>query len=125
MSLPYGVYVIGDRVVRAGYRDRDPRGGEAFHALTDPSGRALLRDTDEMANLSWDGAMVVVRDQAEIDARIRTEAIAADDAHFERAQFKAILLVLLDEINILRAVAGLPPRTIQQAKNAYETKLDR
>jgi hypothetical protein len=37
---------------------------------------------------------------------------------------RAIVAVLLDEINILRTNAGLGQRTLNQAKNAIFTKLD-
>jgi len=124
MSSPaVGVYVVGDAIRRKG-RGGHPRAGETFHAVTDPTARALL-DTDELADLRWDGATVVRRDQADIDARIRADTIAGDDSHFENDRIKALLLVLLDEINVLRTAAGLPPRTVQQAQTAYTTKLNR
>ena len=119
-----GIYVVGDRIVREGWRDREPRGSEVFHALADESSDVLFRDND-LIDLAWNGTAVVRRDQAAIDARIRGETIAADDAHFERERGKAVLLVLLDEINVLRVAAGLAPRTIKQAKNAYKAKLNR
>ncbi len=124
---PRGVYVIGAAVVGFGYRDREPRPGEEFHTVTDPAARTLLGETDEFADLMWNGTTVVRRAQAEIDARLRAETIAADSAHFERKRNKAILQLLLDEINVLRAASrpGLPPLTIQQAKNAYNRKLNR
>lgn len=37
---------------------------------------------------------------------------------------EAVVLVIKDEINLLRAEAGLPERTNQQMLNAIETKLD-
>lgn len=37
--------------------------------------------------------------------------------------FEAIVLIIKDEINILRNLAGLPDRTNQQIMNAIETKL--
>ncbi len=122
---PKGVYVIGDRIARFGYQDRPPRQDEQFHTVTDSAVRTLLRETAQLADLAWNGTTVVRRDQSEIDARIRTETIAADDAHFERKRGKAIFLVLFDEINRLREAAGLTPRTIPQAKNAYHKKLNR
>ena len=121
---PRGIYHDGGAIVFSGYRKPADPAGLTWETVTDPVQRNLLR-SEEFVNLRWAGA-VVLRDQSEIDARIRTEVIAADNAHFERDQFKAILLVLLDEINTLRAAAGLnPPRTIQQAKAAYEAKLNR
>lgn len=122
---PKGIYVVGGRVVRFGYRDRATRSGEEFHVITDAAARTLLGETDEFVDLAWNGTTVVRRDQPEIDARLRTEEIAQDNAHFERKQGKAIFLVLLDEINVLRDAAGLPPRTIKQAKSAYKKKLNR
>ncbi len=120
---PRGIYHDGDAIGFRGYRKPVDPAGLTWETVTDPVQRGLLR-SEEFANLRWSGA-VVLRDQSEIDARLRTETIAADGAHFERDQFKAILLVLLDEINTLRDVAGLAPRTIQQAKNAYKAKLNR
>ena len=38
--------------------------------------------------------------------------------------FRALVKVLIDEINILRNVAGLQPRTLQQAKNAIIAKIE-
>ncbi len=126
-SPPKGIYVVeGGRVVRVGRRDREARTGEDFHAITDPVQRALLRqESDDLQNIRWNGAAVVRRGQPEIDARLRNETIAADDAYFERKQLKAIVAILLDEINILRQRAGLTPRTVPQAKNAYKRKLNR
>ncbi len=122
---PKGVYVVGDRVIRFGYRDRDPRSGEEFHAVTEPAARALLAD-GELPDLAWDGTAVVRRAQAEIDARMLQETKNADSAHFEREREKAVLLVLLDEINVLRQRAGFPlPLDIDEVKANYKAKLNR
>ena len=83
-----GVYVAGYQVVRFGYQDREPRGAEEFHAVTEATARVLLRET-ELADLAWNGTVVVRRDQTEIDARLRTETITADDAYFDRERGKA------------------------------------
>lgn len=123
---PKGIYVAGDRIVRFGYRDRTTRGGEEFHSVTDAAARALLRETtEEFAELAWIGSTIVRRPQSEIDARLRADVMAADDAHFEQDRVKAAFLVTFDEINVLRERAGLTPRTIKQAKGAYVKKLDR
>ncbi len=122
---PFGIYAVGDRIVRAGRRDRAPRGGEAFHAIALKASRAALDNADELDDIRWTGATIVRRPQAAIDARIRARAIVVDAAHFEREREKAVLLVLLDEINVLRQAAGLPPRTVTQAKAAYKRKLNR
>ena len=122
---PKGIYAVGSAVVGFGYRDREPRGAEEFHGVTDPAARALLQDIDELSDLAWDGTTVVRRTQSEIDDRLLREIKDADSAHFEREREKAILGVLLDEINVLRQAAGLTPRTIRQARNAYRAKLNR
>lgn len=59
--------------------------------------------------------------QAEKDAERRAAAKAEYDA---KTLAKAIVLVMLDEINALRARAGLPERTAAQAKTAIEAKID-
>ena len=44
--------------------------------------------------------------------------------HFGPRLFEAMMSLILDEINNLRANAGLPARTKQQVQNAIKTKLD-
>ena len=39
------------------------------------------------------------------------------------AALRAVVLVLLDEINVLRQRAGLAPRTVEQVRNALTQKL--
>ncbi|KKL82962.1 hypothetical protein LCGC14_1979500 [marine sediment metagenome] len=122
---PKGIYHDGDGVVTyAGYRKPSDPAGLTWETVTESVQRALLREV-ELVDMEWDGTSIVRRAQSEIDARLRTETIADDDAHFERKRDKAIFLVLFDEINRLREAAGLTPRTIQQAKNAYHKKLNR
>ncbi len=122
---PKGIYVTGDKISRFGHRDRATRRGEEFHVITDSTARTLLREVEELDDLAWNGTRVIRRAQSEIDAHLRAETIAADDTHFDHEREKAVVLVLLDEINVLRVTAGLAPRTIQQAKNAYKAKLNR
>ena len=124
--LPIGVYVVGNQIVRFGRRDRDPRAGERFHSVTDPASRSFLADGElELEDLRWNGTSVVRRAQSEIDARLRAYQIAQDDASFEREREKALMSVLLDEINVLRQGAGLAPRTVEQAKSTYTAKMNR
>ena len=123
---PKGIYRNGDAIGLSGSRRSvAPAAYPTWETVTDAAARALLRETPELADLMWDGTTVVRRDQAAIDARLRAETMAADDGHFDRERDKAVLLLILDEINVLRESAGLPPRTIQQAKNAYRAKLNR
>lgn len=82
----------------------------------------------------WDvvGDSVVLVDQATRDARdAELAAITAaaelqreKDSYDQKAVLRALALVLLDEVNILRAQHSLPPRTAAQARNAIRAKLD-
>lgn len=47
----------------------------------------------------------------------------ADFENWSRNELKALVLVLKDEINILRNLHGLPDRTNQQLKYAIKSKL--
>jgi hypothetical protein len=47
----------------------------------------------------------------------------ADFDGWDKPELKALVLVLMDEINILRTQAGLPPRTTAQLKAAIKGKL--
>jgi hypothetical protein len=59
----------------------------------------------------------IVEKQAELD-NINTQVMDSNLA------LKAFALIVLDEINILRAAAGLAPRTPEQLKTAHRAKLD-
>lgn len=62
--------------------------------------------------------------QADIDAHNekKKEQRADIDIVFD-STLKAFVLVVLDEINILRVAAELPERTVAQLKTAIKTKL--
>lgn len=67
--------------------------------------------------------------QAQIDAakltRLHNAAKAYLSADDDRSkEIKGFVLVVLDEINILRAALGLTARTITQLKNAIAAKID-
>lgn len=56
----------------------------------------------------------------------KRDAAAADldsDATAEGRKIRAVLLVALDEINILRSAAGLSARTANQLRNAVKNKI--
>jgi len=99
---PVGIYVVGDAVVRFGRRDREPRDGETFVAVTAPTQRALLA-TEDLRNLRYDGSAVVRRSSAKIEGREKAERVAAARAR-------------VDEDPVLRAViaeAGLDPTSVK------------
>ena len=51
------------------------------------------------------------------------DQIDAEKELYANEALKGFALVALDEINLLRAQLGLPPRTVQQMKNAIKSKL--
>ena len=84
----------------------------------------------------WDGATVRNATQVEIDGyqglqdtdeAIEDREAAQDffDTHprFRKA-FKAMAVLMMEELNILRALHGLPPRTKSQVLNALTNALD-
>lgn len=85
----------------------------------------------------WNAAIGTQPTQAQLDAvtqamidtslqqRLYTAAKALTAANDMRSkQQKAVVLVLRDEINILRAAAGLSARTVAQLRNAINGKID-
>jgi hypothetical protein len=46
------------------------------------------------------------------------------DSYDSKRLFRALVEVLLDEINVLRAIESLPDRTIAQARTAIRGKID-
>ena len=63
--------------------------------------------------------------QAEIDAQQQADLDALNTKVMETEKdLVALVLILIDEINILRGVAGLPDRTALQFKNAHRSKLN-
>lgn len=48
----------------------------------------------------------------------------ADALAFQAKVFQAFVLVMVDELNLVRAAASLSARTVQQAKNAIKAKMD-
>lgn len=63
--------------------------------------------------------------EQELTAQIREHAKALLDANeADDQRFKAFVLVVLDEINALRAKAGMTARTVTQLKNAMRNKID-
>lgn len=85
-------------------------------------------------SIYWDisGDQVTLADQATRDARdveIDTATItAAKDAEKARLDTEEVLAafakVVMDEFNILRAIHGLAPRTLDQLKTAIKNEID-
>jgi hypothetical protein len=117
------VYVEAPDAVRyAGYRKPTDPPGLDWHGGWWP---ALEQYIDDLRLVSWNGIGVVARDQAERDAILAADTIDIDNNFIGGERREAQLLMLLDEINNLRAALALPARTIQQARTAYHAKLNR
>jgi hypothetical protein len=74
-------------------------------------------DQTKLKTVAGMASDAIVEKQAELD-NINTRVMDSDLA------LKAFALIVLDEINILRSVAGLAPRTPAQLKDAHRAKLD-
>jgi hypothetical protein len=81
---------------------------EALHGVTPPT-RAQLIALEPTAVAFW-------------ASRTKDDKAAITEA--SPAVLRAVIAVLLDEINILRAKAALQPRTAQQMKDAIRGKLE-
>ena len=121
---PFGVYVVGDAVVRSGREDRPVKPGESFHPITNSVQRGRIAD-EELEDLKFVGAAVIKRPQPEIDARNLARTIVGDDAFFDAERRGALSDAMLDELNVVRAAVALPPLTMADLQSAYTTKLDR
>lgn len=73
---------------------------------------------EEMSQVEKD-----IVDLAIIEARVQAEENAKDIDNMEKLT-KALGLVILDEINILRKKVGLQERTISQLKNTVKAKYE-
>lgn len=77
------------------------------------------------------GDSVQAMSQPERDAADAAEFFASEAAdrvnekqRFNEKALRAIVLLLIDEINLLRAQLALPERTPRQARTAFENKVD-
>lgn len=68
--------------------------------------------------LDWNEAAVAAWRVAQ---RRATEAAKFEAGHGTEAALRALVLVLVDEINLLRQRAGLTPRTLEQVRTALTT----
>ena len=120
-----GIYVTGDAIVSSGYRKPTDPPGQDWHDGLSASSWAAIEAAADNDTIRWDGAEVVVRDQAELDAIEAFKVGAADDAYIQSERRDAFLSLLLDEINTLRQQHSLPDRTVNQVRTAFKNKLGR
>ena len=77
---------------------------------------------NDRLNDTNDGLRLVTSEELIAEAIIAKTELADIEVQFSQPE-KALALVLLSELNILRVAAGLPERTVQQLKDAIETRL--
>jgi hypothetical protein len=103
-------------------------GGDPDLIMFDPGPSEL--ECPDVLQAPLDTALAAyIADQTNIDAATaaatRVVADNAEKSRFdERKIFRALVEVLLDEINALRTIEGLPLRTIAQARTAILAKID-
>jgi len=103
-------------------------GGDPNLIMFDPGPSEL--ECPDVLQAPLDTALAdYIADQANIDAATAAANRAlADGAEKERYDdrkiFRALVEVLIDEINVLRTIEGLPDRTIAQARTAILAKID-
>lgn len=81
-----------------------------------------------LASVVPEGAVIepyVPPTQGEVDAQQQADLDTLNTKVMETEKdLVALVLILIDEINILRGIAGLPDRTALQFKNAHRSKLN-
>lgn len=120
-----GIYHDGaGAVLYYGYRKPQDIPGASWRTITSSPERALLEGVRDLRRLKWDGAAVVLRSQAELDAIEAADNDAGDGNYLDDPRVRAFLTILLDELNLLRQLHGLAPRTPAQARAAIKAKID-
>jgi hypothetical protein len=103
-------------------------GGDPLIIMHDPATNEL--ECPDVAQPALDQALIdYVADQVNIDAATaaskETTSRDGDKSWYDNKRlFRALVEVLLDEINALRTIEGLPDRTIAQARTAIQGKID-
>jgi hypothetical protein len=104
-------------------------------AAADPFLNIWHPDSSELECESADQATLdtafadYVADQTNIDAATQAARNTAGrdfdkDLYDNKRLWRAVVELLIDELNILRTIEGLPDRTIAQARSAIRTKID-
>lgn len=103
-------------------------GGDPNLIMFDPPTNEL--EVADVTQTALDAALAsYLADQTNIDAATAaakdTTSRDADKASYDSKRlFRALVEVLLDEINALRTIEGLPDRTLAQARTAIQGKID-
>lgn len=103
-------------------------GGDPLLIMHDPATNEL--EVADVTQALLDQALIdYVADQTNIDAATqaaRDTSLKDGEKNWydQKRLFRALVEVLLDEINALRVIEGLPERTLAQARTAIEGKID-
>ena len=103
-------------------------GADPFLNIWHPATTELEVESIDQATLDTAFAGYVA-DQTNIDAATAAAQTTTDrdvekDVYDVRRLFRALVESLVDEINILRTIEGLPDRTVAQARAAILSKID-
>lgn len=103
-------------------------GGDPDLIMFDPSPSEL--ECPDVAQTALDTALAAyIADQTNIDAATQatrnTISRDADKVLYDNKRlWRAVVELLVDELNVLRTIEGLPDRTIAQARAAIRNKID-
>lgn len=120
-----GIYhKVDGSILYHGERKASDPVGLVWQEVTEADQWVLLESIPH-PRLIWNSAEVVERSQPEQDEIVRQELIRKDEEYIDQEQLKAFAVVVLREINILREVHGLNPRTPAQLRAAFLAQLGR
>lgn len=103
-------------------------GGDPTLIMFDPPTSEL--EVADVTQSALDTALAdYIADQTNIDAATQAARNTAGrdsdkDLYDNKRLWRAVVELLIDELNILRAIEGLPDRTIPQARAAIRSKID-
>ncbi len=103
-------------------------GADSFLNVWHPDSSELECESADQATLDTAFADYVA-DQANIDAATQAAKTTTNrdldkGMYDDKRLWRAVVELLVDELNILRTIEGLPDRTVAQARTAIRNKLD-
>ena len=104
-------------------RYKFPTAEDAWKVDRDKAGKAFIYDWKLPDAIPSEADLEAVSAPALVWWAEKQRAQKADFDTWDNQELKALIKVLLNEINILRQEVGLEPRTASQLKNAIQTNL--
>jgi hypothetical protein len=96
---------------------------DAWKVDKDKNGKAFIYDWQLTNAIPTEAELAAVEPQALAWWADQQKTKQADFDNWDDKELKALVKVLLDEINALRAKDGLQPRTTDQLKTAIKSKM--